>query len=56
VYRSDLPIGHELSFLDLEYARPFNPAIPNVASLEGKKLKRAVKAGYSAVEDDLLTN
>jgi N-acetylneuraminate synthase/N,N'-diacetyllegionaminate synthase len=56
VYRSDLPIGHELSFLDLEYARPFNPALPNVASLEGKKLKRAVKAGYSAVEDDLLTN
>lgn len=56
VYRSDLPIGHELSFLDLEYARPLNPALPNVASLEGKKLKRAVKAGYSAVEDDLLTS
>jgi sialic acid synthase SpsE len=56
VYRSDLPIGHELSFLDLDYARPFNPSLPNVASLEGKKLKRAVKAGYSAVEDDLLTN
>jgi len=56
VYRSDLPVGHELSSLDFEYARPFNPALPNVASLDGKKLKRAVKAGYSAVEDDLLTN
>jgi N-acetylneuraminate synthase/N,N'-diacetyllegionaminate synthase len=56
VYRSDLPIGHTISLLDLEYARPFNPALPSVASLEGKKLKRAVKAGYSAVEDDLLTN
>ena len=35
---------------------PANPALPNVTSLEGKKLKRAVKAGYSAVEDDILTN
>ena len=54
VYRSDLPIGHELSFLDFEYARPFNPALPNVASLEGKKLKRAVKSGYSVIKDDFL--
>jgi N-acetylneuraminate synthase/N,N'-diacetyllegionaminate synthase len=56
VYRSDLPIGHELSFVDFEYARPFNPALPNATSLEGKKLIRAVKAGYSVVEDDLFTN
>ena len=56
VYKSDLPIGHELTFSDFDYARPFNPEFPTVASLEGKKLKRAVKSGYSAVEDDFLTN
>ena len=56
VYKSDLPIGHELTFSDFEYARPFNPAFPTAASLDGKKLKKAVKSGYSAVEDDFLTN
>ena len=56
VYKSDLPIGHELTFSDFEYARPLNPAFPTAASLDGKKLKKAVKSGYSAVEDDFLTN
>jgi len=56
VYKSDLPTGHELTFSDFEYARPLNPAFPTAASLDGKKLKRAVKSGYSAVEDDFLTN
>lgn len=54
VYKSDLPIGHELTFSDFEYARPFNPEFPTVASLEGKKLKRAVKSGHSVVKDDFL--
>lgn len=54
VYRSDLPIGHELTISDFEYARPFNPEFPTVASLEGKKLKRAVKSGYSVSKDDFL--
>ena len=56
VYKSDLPIGHELTSSDFEYARPLNPAFPTAASLDGKKLKKAVKSGYSAVEDDFLTN
>ena len=55
VYKSDLPIGHELTFSDFDYARPFNPEFPTVASLEGKKLKRAVKSGYSVIKDDFLT-
>ena len=54
VYKSDLPIGHELTFSDFDYARPFNPEFPTVASLEGKKLKRAVKSGYSVIKDDFL--
>ena len=54
VYKSDLPIGHELTYSDFDYARPFNPEFPTVASLEGKKLKRAVKSGYSVVKDDFL--
>ena len=54
VYKSDLPIGHKLTSSDFEYARPFNPEFPNVASLECIKLKRAVKSGYSVVKDDFL--
>ena len=54
VYKSDLPIGHELKFSDFEYARPFNPEFPTIAGIEGKKLKRAVKSGYSVVKDDFL--
>ena len=54
VYRSDLPIGHELTISDFEYARPLNPEFPTVASLDGKKLKRAVKSGYSVSKDDFL--
>lgn len=54
VYKSDLPIGHELTYSDFDYARPFNPEFPTVASLEGKKLKRAVKSGYSVIKDDFL--
>ena len=54
VYKSDLPIGNELTFSEFDYASPFNQEFPTVASLEGKKLKRAVKSVYSVIKDDFL--
>lgn len=53
IYSKDLPAGHVLTHSDVTYARPFNPSIPNIESIVGKKLSRNVSAFCSASFADI---
>jgi sialic acid synthase SpsE len=52
VYSRDLPIGHVIAKCDLTFARPLNPAFPNLESVIGLKLYREVHAYHSVVTED----
>jgi len=52
VYCRDLPIGHILTNSDLDFARPFDPRIPSIESLLGKRLTREVSAYHSVAPED----
>ena len=52
VYCRDLSVGHILTREDLDFARPFNPQVPSMESVLGKRLLRDVSAYHSVFLDD----